>query len=760
MADGKVVIDIEAEDSGLEKTLEDVGDAAKETEKDIDGLGDKAKKTESAYDKLTKAIDDQQEELTDLANEYKKAVVNFGKNSTEAAELKQRMKTLNDELKDNKAKMDGAEKSAKKFSSALDGTEGDTRTLDVALGNLVAQGIGNLISSLGSAVSSVMELADATREYREDMAKLDAAFTTAGHTTETAGQLYEDFYAILGESDRSVEAVNHLAELTDNTEELSKWSTIAAGVTAKFGDSLPIEGLTEAANETAKVGAVTGPLADALNWAGISEDAFNEKLAKCNSEQERASLITETLNELYSDAADEYNELTKSTQDARRATSKMEEAQANMGAAIEPVTTAWTELKANALEALVPVVKKVSDWLTKLSEWMDENPGKAKAVKAAVIGIATALGVVALALAGMTILPVVTAAFAAFNTTLLANPITWVVAAVVGLVAAFIYLWNNCEGFRNFWLTLWSKIKEVAGAAGTWFRSTWSGILSWFKSAVATIKDFFANAWANIKAVFSNSIIGAYFKAIWATIKGVFSVVKNVLSGNWSAAWQAIKNIVGAWRNYFATIWEKIKGVFSNVGGWFKSKFNDAKNKVLDAFSGIKDRFKSIGTNIVNGIWNGISNGYTWIKNKNKGWVGNVISFVKELFGIHSPSTVFRDEVGEMLPPGMGEGFENALPKVEQQMAGDIDALTARMQATVAAESIKVGNGYAAQYDGTEDIVRAVGMQTAGINSLANEYRRGSSSKQPIVLMVDKRELGRAVVDVSNAETERVGLSY
>lgn len=79
------------------------------------------------------------------------------------------------------------------------------------------------------------------------MAKLDTAFTEAGHSTETAQQAYDSFYRILGESDRSVEAINHLAELTKNEQELSQWSTIAAGVTAKFGDSLPIEGLTEAA---------------------------------------------------------------------------------------------------------------------------------------------------------------------------------------------------------------------------------------------------------------------------------------------------------------------------------------------------------------------------------------------------------------------------------------------------------------------------------------------------------------------------------
>lgn len=146
------------------------------------------------------------------------------------------------------------EKSAEKAGDGLEElgdsgkkADGGLTAADVAAGNFVADGLKNLIASVGDAVASLMALADETREYRDDMAKLDAAFTTAGHTTDTAGKAYEDFYAILGESDRSVEAVNHLAELTKNEQEVAKWSTIAAGVTAKFGDSLPIEGLTEAA---------------------------------------------------------------------------------------------------------------------------------------------------------------------------------------------------------------------------------------------------------------------------------------------------------------------------------------------------------------------------------------------------------------------------------------------------------------------------------------------------------------------------------
>lgn len=131
---------------------------------------------------------------------------------------------------------DGADKAAEKLGA-----------VDVAAGTFIAGALQGLISGVGDAAGALLELADSTREYRDDMAKLETAFSTAGHSTETAAGLYEDFYAILGESDRSVEAVNHLAELTSSEQDLAKWSDIAAGVTAKFGDSLPIEGLTEAA---------------------------------------------------------------------------------------------------------------------------------------------------------------------------------------------------------------------------------------------------------------------------------------------------------------------------------------------------------------------------------------------------------------------------------------------------------------------------------------------------------------------------------
>ena len=608
MADGRVVIDVELDDSQFAAELDDVGDQARRGAGGLDELGD------------------------------------------------------------------SAEEAGKGMNA-----------LDVAAGSFIAGALQGLVSGAMDAAKSLLELAGSTREYREDMAKLETAFTTQGHTADTAAKAYEDFYAILGESDRSVEAVNHLAELTKNEQELAKWSDIAAGVTAKFGDSLPIEGLTEAANETAKVGAVTGPLADALNWAGISEDEFNEKLAACTSEQERATLITETLNSKYAAAAEEYNKLTASTQEANRATSSMEHAQANLGAALEPVTTAWTNLKANALEAILPVVQLVSQGIQDMTAWLKEHETAATVITAVIITLAGALGVLATAFGIASLINTVKTAFAALNVTMLANPVVLVIAALAGLVAGFLYLWNNVEGFREFWINAWEKIKSMAKIA----------------------KEFITNTFSNIGTWFTEKFRQAY--------------------------------------NGVTNIWNSIKGYFTGI-----------YSGIVGAFSTIKDDFFSVGGNIINGIWDGISAGWDWLTSKVKSLASSLLSAAKNALGIHSPSKEFAS-VGEMSAAGISEGFSDNIRGVENQMAGDLSGLTARIRATVGAEGVRTGQSMGKQETGFADLARAVGVQTAGINSLSAEYRRGSGSMRPVVLQLNGRELGRAVVDVSGAEETRVG---
>lgn len=313
-------------------------------------------------------------------------------------------------------------------------------------------------------------------------------------------------------------------------------------------------------------------------------------------------------------------------------------------------------------DLLQPLANTLAPLVKSLVEWAIENmPTIAPIIQ----GIATAVGVLATALAIQGLISGVTKAFALLNTTMLANPIVLIVAAIAGLVAAFVALWNKSEAFRNFWINMWEGIKNAFSVVADWFGKTasniakgfsnawqniknaWSGAKDWFgnvrqgindkfKSVDSWMSSKFGDAWTAVKNAFAPFV--GYFQQIWNTVKGIFSAVKSVLSGNFSDAWEAIKGIFSGWSGYFSGLWDKAKEAFANAGS----------------------HMLSIGKNIVSGLWNGISNSFQWIKDKISGWVGNVLDFIKNLFGIHSPSTVMRDQVGKMLGLGMAEGIEDS----------------------------------------------------------------------------------------------------
>ena len=209
----------------------------------------------------------------------------------------------------------------------------------------VRTGAGNMIKSIGKAAAALagisfagitagfIGLAESTEEYRKAMGKLNTAYQAAGYSAETGQKAYSQFYAILGDTDTATEASQLLSKLTRNEQDVSKWTRIAAGVNGTFGDSLPIEGLIEATNETAKVGQVTGVLADALNWSGISEDKFNEKLAAAGSEAARNKLIMETLAGTYEGAAAAFYENNKALVKARQSEVAMQKVTGTLGEA-------------------------------------------------------------------------------------------------------------------------------------------------------------------------------------------------------------------------------------------------------------------------------------------------------------------------------------------------------------------------------------------------------------------------------------------
>lgn len=261
------------------------------------------------------------------------------------------------------------------------------------------KGLKVLAAAATAAVAALTAASEATREYRTNMAKLNVAFTDNGHSAAEAQEAYQELVGVLGESDQAVEAANHLAKLTDNARDLATWTgDILPGVFATFGDSLPIEGLTEAANETAKVGQVIGVLADALNWAGtITEDEFNVALAACSDEQERLALITGTLSGLYKSAAAQYKRTNAEVIRANKANDAWTASLARSGKVMEPIITDVKELGVELLQSADQPIRRISKYirstllptLEKVSKWALKNGPQLIGVTT---GLATAMG--------------------------------------------------------------------------------------------------------------------------------------------------------------------------------------------------------------------------------------------------------------------------------------------------------------------------------------------------------------------------------
>ena len=121
-------------------------------------------------------------------------------------------------------------------------------------GKFAAKGIAAVGAAAVAAGGALLALESSTEEYRIAQGKLNTAYEAAGLSANAAKTAYTEFYKILGDTDTATEASQLLAKLALSEQDLTKWTEIAAGVWGTFGDSLPIEGLIESANETAKVG--------------------------------------------------------------------------------------------------------------------------------------------------------------------------------------------------------------------------------------------------------------------------------------------------------------------------------------------------------------------------------------------------------------------------------------------------------------------------------------------------------------------------
>lgn len=444
-----------------------------------------------------------------------------------------------------------------------------------ALGDFAKKGVKAAGAAVAGMTAAFTALDGATEEYRVAQGKLNAGFQAAGLSADTARKSYRNFYAILGDTDTATEASQLLANMAKNEEEVTKWTRIAAGVHGTFGDSLPIEGLVESANETARTGKVTGVFADALNWVGIMEDDFNAKLEQTTDVSKRNQLIMDTLSKTYDKAADSFYANNQQVVNARRNHATLDEMLAKVGDTSSKLKNQlWVLAGAaedgsirsgSALDWVQQKTEAFGTWvegldLSALKQQFDENfaQGLQKAgdamdwcrehadgLKTGVKLLAVAFGLVKLAqfnqsvaggasaLLGMgkTVLTMTgvlggqtaatgaaTAAQTGLNAAMSANPIGAVILLIERAIAVGVLLYKN-------WDTVKAKAGEVWNSIKTAFGGIRDSITGAFSAAKEKVAGFFS--WLDQK-IESVPILGSIYKGG----KNAVSWIADRLDGN------------------------------------------------------------------------------------------------------------------------------------------------------------------------------------------------------------------------------------
>ena len=598
---------------------------------------------------LAQAVDDTKTKLEAL----KKAESDVQAQFQRGEASKEQYQALQREIIATEQKLESLEAAAQKSSVAM-------QKVGQAANN-ISEGAGKVASATAPVTAGVLGLGaavlatvPATEEYRVAQGKLNTAYEAAGYSAETAATAYNEFYKILGDTDTATEASQLLAKLVTNEEDVTEWTKIAAGVFGTFGDSLPIEGLIEASNETAKVGTVTGVLADALNWAGISEDEFNTKLAACGTEAERNKLIMDTLSGTYSGAADSFYENNAALMESREASAAMQEAMAELATSIAPVVTMATQLAATFL-----------NWFNSLSSGQKVAIAAILAIVAAISPVATVIGTVSSAIAiftGAATTGTAAATGLATVMTVLTGPVGLVIAAVAAAAAAIILLWNNCEGFRTAVTTAWEVIKQAFQAALEWIQATfapvwdavvlamqtvfqtfqealtiaWEAITEVFQVFESFLMDVFGVTWSDVFAMLQDvlSTFGGVVQTIIQTATTIFTGLINWLTSTfltwWQSAWSNVINYLTAFKDNVVQIIDGVKTIFQGVIDFVTGVFTGDWER---AWQGVQDIFRGI-FEALEGIVKAPLNGVIFLLNKAIGFINMFISGINQVIGV------------------------------------------------------------------------------------------------------------------------------
>lgn len=680
--------------------------------KSADGLEAKLKQ-------LNGTLDAQKKKLAATENAYAKLKAEGKENTAEAQKLYIKLQKQQAEVKNTEASIEKYTKALKNCKTETVKAEKSTGNFAKTLAVTAKNAALGIAAAAAGAVAGFFALGASTRELREDMAKLDSAFSASKLSADSASDTYKTLFGAIGESDTAVEASQQIALLANSEEEAAKWAEIATGVVGTFGDALKPETYYEAANETIKLGEATGAFTQMLEGTGYSVDEFNAGLAACTTESEKQAYMLDISNKLLGDASAAYNETAKDIIEAREAEAELSKAMAELGAVAEPIMTTLKLLAADLLTSITPFVELIGEGLTGA---LNGSADAAATLAEGINGIVKTLLDKITTMLPMVINVILELIPAIINTLLDALPeildtllemvaqiinmlaevlpqilqkvaeilpmlIQSIIDALPQLVQALLTLVISLvDALPSIITTIINALPQliqslidammgyapqVLEAAITLFMTIIdalpviiAAIIDNLPRIINSIISFYAKAYPmmlNAAIELLMAIIGALPTIINLLVKEVpklvFAIINALLSNLPALIQAAVQLLFGIIEAIPIIIIELAKNIPSII---------TAIASGLDAGAG---EMLNAGLNLIKGVWEGISGAAGWLKEKITGFAGNVAGWFKKAFKIESPSKLMEDEVGEYLGEGVGVGVVNSIPKVKKNLA-------------------------------------------------------------------------------------------
>lgn len=611
---------------------------------------------------LNRQLTLQEQRLSEIQRALDYARQNYDENSNEVQRWQQAMNNATAEVNTTRAQlsrleseMNGADKAADGLADgmddagdAADDASGKFDAATVAIGNLAANAISAAVSAIGDLISSLWNLDEATEEYRAAQGRLTTAFESAGYSADDAQAAYQTFYGILGDTGQATEASQLLAQLSLSQRDLSTWTEIAAGVYGTFGESLPIEGLIEAANETANVGTVTGVLADALNWVGISEDEFNAKLAECTTEAEKNQLIMDTLAGQYDEAADSFYRNNDAIVAARMAQEGLNQVTAELGNTIG-------RLKAQLSSDMLPAIAGLGDAFNNLLL------GQAGAPEAFALALQNLIQTV------VTMLP----QFITAGTQILGSVISGILQSIPTLIAAIPQI------VGSFIQGLMTAFPQILNSGMEMIRQLATGIVTGIPEFVAQlpqiITEFLNFIMENLPSIVQKGaeILSSLTSGIISGIPSMIAQIPAIITSFTGFIADNLPTILQSGLELLASL---VKGILQGIPD-LVAQLPQIINAIVNGIANLMGDVIQIGVSIVQGIWQGIQSMISWFTSQVTSFFSGIINGVKSVLGIASPSKIFAG-IGENMALGLGKGWTDQMGQISRDIERSIPTPT------------------------------------------------------------------------------------